>query len=147
MIGFESQQGQLSGAPDQLQDENGRPRATGDTKPPFQDTSHVRIGVCRRGPSFPLDGDVYGSLLWRNPGCSPAPAPLCASAMCICRTKGLPQGMGSSQGQGWQMGGHAGLEQQRWTHPGGAGAGGRRQEEAGPHREVAPGPWEMLHPT
>lgn len=93
----------------------------------------------QEGPLLPPRWDGYGSLLWRNPGCSPDPAPPCACATCVCRTKGLPQGMGSGQGQGWQTGGHAGLEHQRRTHPGGAGAGGRKRLDHTEKWPQAPG--------
>lgn len=109
------------------------------------------IGVSRSVPSFPLTGN--GSAL-RSGGTQTAHLTLLLCVLVArvpplaCRAKGLPQGTGSGQGQGWQVGGQAGPEQQR----GEAGAqepmvGGRRQEEAGLHREVAPSPWEMLLPT
>lgn len=59
--------------------------------------------------------------------------------------KGCPRGRAAVRGR-------AGKWEDKQVRSNEAGAqepmvGGRRQEEAGLHREVAPSPWEMLLPT
>ena len=107
---------------------------------------HGWIGVCRRGPSFPLDGmatalfsggaqGVHLTLLLRVlvPRVSAGP-------------EGCPRGWAVVRGRAGKREDMQVRSNSDGPIPGGRGRG-RRQEEAGPHREVAPSPWEMLHPT